>query len=157
MTVYEFGCGIGLFLPTLTKYSKKTYATDLYPQYAKKLSQDYNLNVNFVNKICEIKEKLDLIIAADVLEHIESLEQLLITWKNYLKDDGRIIISGPTENTLYKIGRFIAGFSGKGDYHIHNVEFIKKEIIRCGFVLIKEKSLPSIFFKLFKILEFKKA
>lgn len=157
MVVYEFGCGLGLFLPTISKYAKKTFATDLYPQYAIKLSQDYNLNVTFIDTIHKIHEELDLIISADVLEHIKSLNELLLSWKECLKANGRLIISGPTENTFYKLGRFLAGFSGKGDYHIHNIEHIKKEIIKAGFVLINEKSLPLPFLKLFKILEFKKA
>lgn len=156
MVVYEFGCGLGLFLPTLSKNAKKTFATDLYPQYAMKLCQDFNLNVKFINSVEQIDEKLDLIISADVLEHIENLNEILSSWKNHLKNDGRLIISGPTENTLYKIGRFVAGFSDKGDYHIHNIEHIKKEIIKSGFLLTKEKSLPLPFLKLFKILEFKK-
>lgn len=156
MVIYEFGCGLGLFLPTLAKNAKKTFATDLYPQYAMKLSQDYNLNVNFIRSIDNIDEKLDLIISADVLEHIKSLNELLYSWKKYLKTNGRLIISGPTENIFYKLGRIIAGFSDKGDYHIHNIEHIKKEIERCGFILNREKSLPFPFLKLFKILEFKK-
>ncbi|MCX7770235.1 MAG: class I SAM-dependent methyltransferase [Proteobacteria bacterium] len=157
MIVYEFGCGLGLFLPTISKYAKKTYATDLYPQYAIKLAQDFNLNINFITDITELDETLDLIISADVLEHIESLEELLSLWNKYLKDDGRIIISGPTENFFYKIGRLIAGFRDKGDYHHHNIDFIRNEIIKRGFLPQKEKSLPSTYLKLFKIIEFKKA
>ncbi len=156
MVVFEFGCGIGLFLPTISKIAKKTYAADLYPQYAKKLSQDYNLNVIFVTTINEINDKLDLIISADVLEHIKSLDELLSSWKESLKPGGRLIISGPTENLLYKMGRFIAGFSNKGDYHIHNIEFIKREIIKAGFSLLNERSLPFSFLKLFRVIEFKK-
>lgn len=156
MVVYEFGCGLGLFLPTLSKNAKKTFATDLYPQYAMKLSHDFNLNINFIDSIDHIDEELDLIISADVLEHITNLNEILSSWKKHLKTNGRLIISGPTENTLYKIGRFVAGFSDKGDYHIHNIEHIKTEIIKYGFLLTKEKSLPLPFLKLFKILEFKK-
>ncbi len=35
MTVLDFGCGIGVFLPTLSDFAKTVYAIDLFPEYAK--------------------------------------------------------------------------------------------------------------------------
>jgi len=155
--VYEFGCGIGLFLPTLFKYSKKVYATDIYPQFAKKLSHDYNLDISFVDSIEQINEDLDIIICADVLEHIQDIKPIILKWHKKLKKDGKLIISGPTENFLYKIGRFIAGFSGKGDYHVHNIKDILETIKSNGYILKTQKSLPTKLLELFRILGFTKA
>lgn len=157
MAVYEFGCGIGLFLPTLHKYTKKVYATDLYTQYAKKLSNDFNLNIKFVDSIDEIKEELNIIISADVLEHIEDLTPIILKWYCKLKENGCLIVSGPTENFLYKIGRFLAGFSKKADYHVRNIDEVKKIIENFGFKLVEEKRIPLKTFTLFKILKFKKS
>ena len=70
----EFGCGIGLFLSELDKRCSQVFATDLYPQYAMKLCDKKNINVNFVNNLNNIEDSsLDVIVAADVLEHIEEL------------------------------------------------------------------------------------
>ena len=55
---------------------------------------------------------LDLIIAANVLEHVSDVKELLMVFMDKLKDDGIIIISGPTENRLYKLGRWIINFEG---------------------------------------------
>ncbi len=155
--VYEFGCGIGLFLPTLFRYSKKVYATDIYPQFAKKLCHDYNLEISFVDSIEEIKEDLDLIISADVLEHIEDIKPLILKWHKKLKKNGKLIISGPTENFIYKVCRFIAGFSDKGGYHIYNIKDILETVKSHGYKLKTQKSLPVRPLELFRILEFTKA
>lgn len=154
--VYEFGCGMGLFLPTLNKYAKKVFARDLFPQYAKKLSIHFNLNTIFIENEDELEE-IDIIIAADVLEHIEDLNPYLDKWHKKLALEGSLIVSGPTENFFYKIGRFIAGFSEKGDYHVSNINTIKATIEKHQFYCLKEIHLPFCFPPyLFKVLLFKK-
>ena len=42
MKVLEFGCGIGLFLPSLCQKASKVFATDIYPQYAESLAKNIN-------------------------------------------------------------------------------------------------------------------
>src|SRR6266496_1212616 len=70
---------------------------------------------------------LDIIIAADVLEHVQELEEYIGFFLDKLKrSSGRLIISGPTENIAYKIGRILAGFGDKGDYHLTNVDRLIK-------------------------------
>ncbi len=67
----------------------------------------------------------DVIFALDVLEHIENLSDYVELFKKLLTPDGVIIISGPTENILYKIGRKFAGNRFTGDYHVTNISSIK--------------------------------
>ncbi|HTQ27696.1 MAG TPA: methyltransferase domain-containing protein, partial [Puia sp.] len=68
----------------------------------------------------------DYIIALDVLEHINNLDDYILLFKKLLKPGGSIIVSGPTENFLYKIGRKLAGEKFTGDYHVNNIHNIKK-------------------------------
>ena len=63
------------------------------------------------------KESFDIIVAPDVLEHVEDLPGTLADMENLLTPGGQIVISGPTENILYKIGRKLAGPEYSGDYH----------------------------------------
>jgi 2-polyprenyl-3-methyl-5-hydroxy-6-metoxy-1,4-benzoquinol methylase len=72
-------------------------------------------------------QKFDVIVALDVLEHI-SLDVLPIYLEKFdliLKPNGYFIVSGPTENKLYKLGRKIAGNDFTGHYHETNISEIK--------------------------------
>ena len=158
MTVLEFGCGIGVFLPELSRACGKVYAIDHFPEYAKLLDARLGLNVNFIEDVSEISSKsLDVIVAADVLEHVSGVDRYLSLFLDKLKrSEGRLIISGPTENIPYKIGRVLAGFGDKADYHLTNVDTLVREISEAGFHLINLQTLPFVFPPyLFKVCEFK--
>jgi hypothetical protein len=47
-----------------------------------------------------------------------------------LKQGGQLIVSGPTENILYRIGRKIAGPEYSGAYHERGIAEIKNELTR---------------------------
>jgi 2-polyprenyl-3-methyl-5-hydroxy-6-metoxy-1,4-benzoquinol methylase len=160
-SVLDFGCGIGILLPTLSKYSQKVFATDIFPQFAKQLSTEKKLNITFFqseNMDKEIIDKeIDIIIAADVMEHLDKpgIEASLFFKK--IKQGGSLIISGPTENILYATGRMIAGFGDKGGYHHFNVYDLDKIIQENGFKKEKEIKIPFSFLPaLFKIILYKK-
>ncbi len=152
----EFGCGIGLFLPALKKHYKQVYAIDLFPQYAKKLLQTLNVAVSFVDDLDAVPDNsLDLIVAADVLEHIEELDQYLDKFHAKLKPGGQFLVSGPTETIFYKIGRILAGFAGKADYHHTNIYKLIEAIENYGFRKKCVVDLPlSGLAPLFRIVEF---
>jgi len=159
MNVLEFGCGLGVFLPELFSKCNNVYAIDIFPQYAKKLCEDLELKIIFVNNILEIQNDfLDIIIAAEVFEHLEraELSEYLHEFYEKLKDTGRLLVSGPTENFIYRLGRKVAGFGEKGNYHHTNVDDLIEEINKL-FILKRTKTLP---FKippyLYKVCEFVK-
>ena len=64
------------------------------------------------------------IFALDSLEHNEDVAALVDQILPALRDDGVFIVSGPTENALYRAGRRIAGF--QGDYHMTNIIEIER-------------------------------
>jgi 2-polyprenyl-3-methyl-5-hydroxy-6-metoxy-1,4-benzoquinol methylase len=72
----------------------------------------------------------DLINALDVLEHVDDLPRTLSELLNLLKPGGRLVVSGPTENILYQIGRRIAGPEYSGEYHERGIAEIKRELNR---------------------------
>jgi SAM-dependent methyltransferase len=68
------------------------------------------------------------IFALDSLEHNEDFEEILAQLATKLIPGGLIIISGPTENILYRLGRKIAGFDA--DYHVTNIQRIEASASR---------------------------
>ena len=158
-TALEFGCGLGLFLPELNARFDRVFATDLFPDYARALSERRKLNTRFVPNVGAVPDaSLDVLIAADVLEHIRDLPVYLAEFAVKLKPGGRLIISGPTENLLYRIGRVIAGCGGKGDEHHPNIDRLIAAITEQGFVPLRTRRVPfRLAPALFRIAEFANA
>jgi 2-polyprenyl-3-methyl-5-hydroxy-6-metoxy-1,4-benzoquinol methylase len=156
MSVLEFGCGVGLFLPTLASRCAKVTAIDLFPQYAKRLAEKLNLQVDFIGDVSMVADaSLDCIIAADVLEHLDEPAGYLELFRNKLKPGGALVVSGPTENIVYRIGRLIAGFGDKGDYHHTNIDLLIPMIVAAGFKPERCSRLPFSFSPvLFKVCSF---
>jgi 2-polyprenyl-3-methyl-5-hydroxy-6-metoxy-1,4-benzoquinol methylase len=131
--VLDFGCGTGLLSYALAKEGVNVFAIDLHfgPLNLVKSKVDFPSNIEFAEAdLMEYdlpEHSFDMIIALDVLEHIENLDDYIIRFKYLLKPGGKIIVSGPTENFLYKIGRKLAGEKFTGDYHISNINAIKKQ------------------------------
>src|SRR5262249_25996002 len=64
----------------------------------------------------------DLVTALDVLEHVDNLDGTIDRLQRLLRPGGSILVCGPTENALYKAGRWLSGFSG--DYHVRDIASI---------------------------------
>jgi len=87
------------------------------------------------------------ILALDSLEHNENLEDIMIRLAESLADDGVVIVSGPTESPLYRLGRRVAGFGGH--YHKHTV-FDVERAVADRFELLHVVSVPPVA-RLFRI------
>lgn len=127
--VLDFGCGSGVMLPFLAKETEEVIGVDIDLEPLKKIEQYINFpkNVSFQETYEEVPEKsLELIIALDVLEHVDNLDKELEKFASLLASGGELIVSGPTENFLYKIGRFLAGPSYSGHYHVRNIYDIRR-------------------------------
>ena len=134
--VLDFGCGSGVMLPFLAQISLEVIATDvdLLPleEVQKHIPLASNVKVKDTSKsrIVDLPpNSFDLIIALDVLEHVKDLPRTLSELLVLLKADGRLIVSGPTENILYRLGRKVAGPEYSGAYHERGIAEIKNELI----------------------------
>jgi len=157
-TVLEFGCGPGFFLPELHAGNCRILALDLYPQYARELCDRMRIPARFPGKTRDIPDgTVDAVIAAEVMEHIESPEEYYCEFRRILTPEGRLIISLPTENLLYKAGRMAAGFKGKGDYHVSGIGAILESAGKNGFLQRTAVSIPSPCFPLYRVFVFGKA
>ena len=135
--VLDFGCGSGVMLPFLAQHSQHVTAMDIdlapLEQVKKHIALPGNVQVVDANQTALsglTPGSLDLISALDVLEHVKDLSRTLSELLRLLKPGGRLVVSGPTENALYQIGRKFAGAEFSGDYHERGTAEIKRELAR---------------------------
>lgn len=133
--ILDFGCGSGVMLPFLSTISKKVIAMDIdllpIQNVQKYIPMADNIQIKDATKtgISDLqKDSFDLVIALDVLEHVQDLPKTLSELFALLKLKGQLIVSGPTENILYQIGRKMAGPEYSGAYHERGIAEIKDEI-----------------------------
>jgi 2-polyprenyl-3-methyl-5-hydroxy-6-metoxy-1,4-benzoquinol methylase len=131
----DFGCGSGVMLPYLSQISSQVVAMDVDLLPLERVQAHIPLAANV-----EVKDaskysisslpanSFDFIIALDVLEHVEDLPGTLNELLSLLKQGGQMIVSGPTENILYRIERKVAGPEYSGAYHERGIAEIKNEL-----------------------------
>ena len=134
--VLDFGCGTGLLSYALATAGKDVVAIDLNLAPLR-LVRD---KVRFPDSIAFIEGELltqdldgpqfDLVVALDVLEHISDLNPYISKFSSLLNPNGAIVVSGPSENWLYKVGRRIAGSRFTGDYHVSNIRTIREQFAK---------------------------
>ena len=135
--ILDFGCGSGVMLSFLAKHSQHVTAIDIdlvpLERVKKFIPLAENIQVLDANQvsISQLTPKsFHLINALDVLEHVDDLPRTLSELLNLLQPGGRLVISGPTENILYQIGRRLAGPEYSGEYHERGTAEIKRELNR---------------------------
>jgi len=141
----DFGCGEGAFLPTLCGRFRTVLAVDLNVGAARKLATHYRLrNVNLLEARAPglpfDDGSFDFIVAADVMEHLRDLEPVVKELHRVLSPRGRLVISAPSENLFYEVGRKVFGFT-KPDDHFHTPRGIES-ILERHFDLRHKKFLP---------------
>jgi len=166
VNVADFGCGDGILLGFLEKKFKdiKTFGLDILPEVSS-LRSFLRADIRIVNLTNSgfPSDFFDAIFCLDTLEHFENLEEPIKEIERTLKNHGILIVSLPTENVVYKIGRFIlkGTFSSKkgpsSSPHFHNADEIRKFLLKNSFTLVKKEKVTKIpFLKFFEIILFKK-
>jgi SAM-dependent methyltransferase len=130
--VLDFGCGEGAFLPSLCSNFKDVVAVDVDVAAARALAGHYGLDNLSILKaraptLPFADGIFDFIVAADVLEHVRDLDPVVKELARLLAPGGRLVISAPSENVLYEVGRKIFGFT-KPDDHFHTPRDIEKRL-----------------------------
>jgi len=72
----------------------------------------------------------DLVCSFDVLEHIENDEEALCSWKKYIKEGGRLLISVPAHSSRWNSGDIWAGH-----YRRYDLEPLSELLGRQGLVV----------------------
>jgi 2-polyprenyl-3-methyl-5-hydroxy-6-metoxy-1,4-benzoquinol methylase len=142
MQVLDFGCGLGLLLPYFHQRGCEPVGVDLFPGIAQRYMLELDLDAPVYSSLAEVKDDVlfDSIFALDVLEHVPDTGEVISELRGFLQPDGMFVISGPTENWLYQVGRKVVGF--KGDYHHRNIDDIFTEVEAAGLKPIKVVHWP---------------
>jgi 2-polyprenyl-3-methyl-5-hydroxy-6-metoxy-1,4-benzoquinol methylase len=157
-TVLDFGCGSGVMSYIMAGFADRVVATDIEPEIFNRIRRvvAFPPNVVFAT-VLELaaetyRQSFDSIIALDVLEHIEDLSEVLRQFENLLRPGGVVVISGPTENALYRFGRKIAGKRFSGNYHVSDIRRVEAECRRHGSVQLIATLYPVLpLFKMFSL------
>lgn len=146
--VLDFGCGCGVIFKYLyernceiTGCENKFY--QLSKDIADKLKIQLTLYKRALSEITDIK--FDYIFALDVLEHVQDLNEVIDNFLKLSHEKTEIIISGPTENVLYRIGRLLIGYHEQGRFHERNIFDIERRFSEKGLKNIITKNLYSPF------------
>lgn len=161
-TVCDFGGGRGVFLPTLSKNFKRVVLIDKDTYLAEKIIQKYNIkNAEIVRSDILLKplpsNEFDIVVAADVLEHFQNLEPVINEIGRILKPNGLLLVSAPSENLFYRLGRKIWRIEKPVD-HYHNAKEIERALLKESFSIEKKFFIPLniSFFAIFRILRLRK-
>lgn len=141
----DFGCGVGLLLPTLAPHLATLYLTDLDLRAARLTAAHFGIDNGRLLSADRWAEEiadgsLAFIIAADVLEHVDDLEGTVERFATKLEAGGSLIVSGPTETPIYRLARKIAGFTG--EYHVRTIFAIERVIRAAGLTARQLRTLP---------------
>jgi len=143
-TVVDFGCGTGVLFDQALRGARRLFGVDLVLDSARMLAAEWNLEVELKTpgqaKADIEPGSIDIVLAAEVLEHVEPIEDVLDLFKSWLKKDGTLLVSLPTENRLYRLGRRLASF--EGHYHHDNAKSIDHVIRRAGFRRRSRSQIP---------------
>lgn len=132
--VLDFGGGNGVLTATLSRLYRETVCVDLRTEVVEELVRDDGLT-NVSVRAGELSSlelppgHFDTIIAADVLEHIPALDGLVAEFHRLLVAGGELLMSAPSENRFYELGRRLFGYTKPHD-HYHPAEFIEETVER---------------------------
>jgi len=95
----EFGCALGAASRILSDFGYEVTATDV-STYAVKKAKKFSPHIKFITQDIQhpkTKEKFDLAIAFDVIEHLEQPERAINNMFNLVKSGGVVICSTPND------------------------------------------------------------
>ncbi|QGA81913.1 class I SAM-dependent methyltransferase [Halomicrobium sp. LC1Hm] len=152
----DVGCGAGALVETLDTTPKRTVTgIDIAPEAANAYLQPCSQVQILKGDISHLPLKdnsFDCIVAMDVLEHFDELERPLSELSRVISPGGQLLVTGPTENWMYRVGRRIAGFSG--EYHPKSVHEVG-EAVEQLFGKPARKRTISIGTPLFEVLDYR--
>lgn len=133
----DFGGGSGALTPTLSRGFETVDLIDLHADEADYLIKLFGLENVVVEKANILTfdygaDQFDMIVAADVLEHFQDVNGPLPKLFRWLKPNGVLFTSLPTENLFYRFLRVIFGKEKPWD-HYHSAAQVEAALKRHGF------------------------
>lgn len=146
-SVLDFGGGSGAFLPSLAGRFREVTVIDTDLDDARRIMLHYQLNnVRLISQditMWDSNNVYDLIVATDVLEHFADMIVPQRFFERHLKSDGLLLVSLPTENSLYEIGRALVRKEKPHD-HYHSAHTLVQFYRNHGYVLLEHGFVPRL-------------
>ena len=151
ITILDYGSGSGVNVKMLSKFGKVNIF-EPHKQTAKYLNKKYSSKQFKILKK-RSNRKYDLIVLADVLEHIKKDKKKIIELTRKLKKNGKILITVPAYQVLFTKKDIILGHYRR--YTIHEIknifkEFRIKKLSYFNFFLFLPISISLIIYKILK-------
>ena len=108
LDILDLGCGGGLVSESLSRLGANVTGIDFIEnniKVAKQHAFKKKLKVNYLHGDIEkikIYKKYDFVIMFEILEHLDNWKPILLSYKNNLKKNGKIIISTINRNIVSK-------------------------------------------------------
>ena len=133
----DFGGGNGVLLRELSKRFDEVVCIDLNADIAREVVRIYGLrNVQVMSEdifaLGLPDGHFDTVIAAQVLEHILDLDRLAAEMRRLLAPGGELLVSAPSENRFYEMGRRLVGYTKPWDHHYDGEYIIKDSGLRAA-------------------------
>ena len=128
----DFGGGNGVLTPTLSRLYEQVACVDLHTEMAEEIVKgdglsNVSVHTGDVTSLGLPSDHFDSIIAPDVLEHIEDLRPVVAEFHRLLAPGGELLVSAPSENRFYELGRRVFGYAKPHD-HYHPADFIERTV-----------------------------
>lgn len=145
--VLDFGGGSGAFLPALAQRFADVSVVDLDLDDARRVATHYQLkNVRLFEQDItswDGTEIYDLVVTMDVLEHFADKSVPRRFLDNRLKPNGLLLVSLPTENWLYRLGRAVLRKTKPAD-HYHPAHELVRFYREAGYTLLAHRYVPRL-------------
>lgn len=146
-TVLDFGGGSGAFLPTLANHFREVSVIDMDIDDARRVASHYALagvHIHECDVTCWTENNIyDVVVAMDVLEHFADSSVPGDFLKKHLRRGGLLLVSLPTENWIYRMGRLVLRKSKPAD-HYHPATTLVRYYVEHGYSPLATRYVPHI-------------
>jgi|688.fasta_scaffold183244_2 2-polyprenyl-3-methyl-5-hydroxy-6-metoxy-1,4-benzoquinol methylase len=153
LSLLDVGCAQG-HLMTAARDAGWTTSGIEYDEKDAEIARQCDLNVHLGSaeiKLDELEEKFDLIVIADVLEHLVNPGKVLQLMRNRLKDGGKVVISVPNIAHLsvriqLLFGQFTRtdrGILDKTHLHFYTKKSVESLCVEAGYVITSWAVTPA--------------
>ena len=156
ISILDFGAGSGTNSIMLSKYG------DVYLYEKDKKSQEYlkkkfkNIKNIFILEEIDKSKLFDLVVATDVIEHIEKDNDIIKYLSGLIKKNGNILLTVPAYNFLYnERDKFLGHFRRYNTKMIKNITEQYFKTIKLSYYNFFLFFLSLVLFTMIKILKFK--
>ncbi len=145
-TCLDFGGGSGVLLPTLASNFETVTSVDLFIEEALQIKTIFGLsNVHLMQgDLLDVRlpaAPFDCVVAADVLEHFEDLAKPVARLREWVKNDGILLTSLPTESWMYRFLRRVFRIKKPVD-HYHTGGEVERVLSENGFLRVETLHAP---------------